>query len=655
MATKTKKATASAQAVSEETKVDLSNLPKLPVTLDTLQFLRTAKNKSDGEIHSKLNLALAECKKQDCVLMLERVMLHIGDLSRQHNILKELNIKSDKGGAQERTIFRSCMRWWEKHLPESFAKNLNVFVEFTLYENLMYYQNRTDRKTGNVLSTEILLPMPKLVHEFLASQIRKGKDLNLIARHLPKYYPSNSTSRTTSKLVFLKKGQTNFKYKLPKKSWVKINGEFVDLTKEFITLNQGDKISYPRKKQSVAIIRQDTVRQWIEGLCKVLNWDFKKYQTFRSTQNTPEQLFSSQNILKLPQVDFMKMLDRLTTSQRFRVAKMVAYKDKITNDLVAKEKWAKLGEWYIAWEKNQEKIADKLRAAAVSGDIDETEKLTKDFKVKSTGLQTIDILSEMFKGQLNDMQINNTYQSLIEKMDLIANVFPIVDGSGSMSSELGIRGSHLKYRDIVYAMCIAFSTRNPVEKFRNTYGWFSNHFTICGRSSYLNNAPNQFVDKKQFEKEVPEYEVISAGKTFTENFQAMRRADKEEYAATNMFAVIEFFVSLVKTGQYSVEELPTALLYLSDNENNKGKSPLEAVSLAASIGWRPLQIFWGIKNVPESIKRDLKGVPNSLFVGGFEESILSQILRGIKGGSINPEVELWSIYNDPRYSVLTVA
>jgi hypothetical protein len=156
-------------------------------------------------------------------------------------------------------------------------------------------------------------------------------------------------------------------------------------------------------------------------------------------------------------------------------------------------------------------------------------------------------------------------------------------------------------------------------------------------------------------KLVPEYQVLSAEKSFTENLAAIRSADPKDVSCTNMFGNIEFFVKLVKDGHFTVEDLPVALLYLTDNERNAGRSPKEAVALAASIGWHPLQIFWGISPMSSSAKEELKNVPNALYVGGFSESALSQILRGIKDGAINPETELWSIYNDARYSVLNAA
>ena len=72
-----KSTTATQQSVKSSSVIntnDLSNLPKLPNTLEALQLLRTAKGKDDSFIHASLNKALAECKKENMILLLERVM-----------------------------------------------------------------------------------------------------------------------------------------------------------------------------------------------------------------------------------------------------------------------------------------------------------------------------------------------------------------------------------------------------------------------------------------------------------------------------------------------------------------------------------------------------------------------------------------------------
>ena len=72
----------------------------------------------------------------------------------------------------------------------------------------------------------------------------------------------------------------------------------------------------------------------------------------------------------------------MTSASQFRVAKMIAYKAE-DGTLTPKEgKWQRLGEVYVDWVKSQEKVADKLREAAASGDENAKRKAMKDFKVK---------------------------------------------------------------------------------------------------------------------------------------------------------------------------------------------------------------------------------------------------------------------------------
>lgn len=648
------KAKAKAIQVNDESR------PKLPETLITLQFLRTARGKSDKEIHAMLDKAYRECGVNNNEIMLERLMLHIGDISRQHNILTEFGIRSTNGGAQEREVFRSILRWWEANMPNSFAKNIRIIVEFTVLENLMYYQNTTDRYKGKLIRKEMLYPNPKVVYDFLASEIRSGRSVNLIAKHLPKY--STGKNRTAKKTIKPRSGVTEFNWSRPKHAeWVKLNGVMTDTEK--IKVKAGDVVSFVRKKQSHTLEKEKFVNSWIHGFCKAIGWDIAQYKEFRKKQDTSEQMVSSKAILNMPESDFMRFLDGLTSGQRFRVARCVCRKKE--DVLTPVEKWGKLGSYYMNWENKQEKVADGLRKAAASNDKETKQKLMKEFKVKSTGMQTIDLLGSLCSGSLSEQQINNTYQSLIEKMDIIANVFPIIDGSGSMGASIGSghyetidqpidpKYKHIKRFDLAAAMLIAFSTRNPVDSFRNTFGWFSSDFRIVGKSKYVNDSPNKFVDRSAYTKKVNEYNVLSEEATFTDNLRAMLKANPGEVASTNMFVSVEYFVNLVKSGKIHVEDLPDALLYITDNERNTGKSPKMAMELAYSIGWYPLFIFWGICTLPDNMKAEVKNMENFLLIGGFNEGVLSQILRGIKSGSVNPEDELWAIFDDKRYSILT--
>ncbi len=588
---------------------------KYPAILNALQHLRTNKFLNDKELHPLLNKAWSEADYYgtEATIMFRRVLLHIGDISRQHNALKAIGIQSAKGGAGERANFRSILRWWETTLPMEFYSQLNTFADFTVLSNLIYDEVRTDRMKGILKHEERMNFDVQKIAEFFSRLIKTSKN-SLIARHLPKY--SSGQYRTT-------------------------NGK-------------------RRKKQEFTLIRERRIRGFINKVCEILGWDLKQYREYRKNQNTPEQLFSSGEIRNLSEDLVMKMFDRMTASQRFRVAHIIAKKTEL-GTLKAKEKWIEIGNLYIKWENNQTHVAEKIRNTE---NIDDRAKVAKGFKVKATGMQTIDILAKIYDGNNTIEQVDNTYQALIEKMDLVGNIFPVIDGSGSMSHTIGDiawkywgrnlqpydeRYKNLRLFDIAAAMAIAFSTRNPNPDYKNSFGWFSGNFTIVGASKFVNTSPNQFVKGNEFINRSDGQPTISETYPFTKNLKRIINANPGHISSTNIGATIEYFVNFQKRTNISVEQLPSALLFITDNEGNHGMKPTEFMEYAATIGWHPLVIFWGLKTNKMSQYAD---VPNCLFIGGFNESVLGQILRGIKSGSILPESELWSINDDKRYSII---
>jgi hypothetical protein len=516
----------------------------------------------------------------------------------------------------------------QNNTPDFLHNNLKLIVEFTSYETLMYYQVTTNRYLGNVMGIEKLFIDNQYLFPFLKSEIVSGVNLNLIARHLPKL--TTGKQRTTKKTLVGKRGKTEFTWTLPKgKSWVKINGQIV--TGDKITVKSGDVAEYPREKKSETLTRQTFINKWIKDFCGFMNWTITDYKQFKSKQNTAEQKMSSLSVMNMNEDEFSVFLDSLTSGQRKRVVK------SLTNS-----KWGNLSTWYKAWEDEQSDLAQRIRKANTPA---EKNALMKEFKVKTTGEQTVDLLAQLIGGSLNAQQVNNNYQSMIERMNIKHSVFPIIDGSGSMDSNFIHNGVKISNRQVAYAMAIAFTTMNPNPRFRNTYGWFSRNFKIFGKSEYGDTYISMFKNADKY---------VSHTKTFTENYRLLMETDPKEVTSTNMFASVEYFVNLVKLGRCTTEELPETLLYLTDNEYNSGKSPKEAVILANSIGWKPKLIFWGITTMSVNVKEDLKYTPNGLFIGGFNESCLSQILNGINKDSINPEDELWVIYNDIRYSMIKV-
>jgi hypothetical protein len=632
------------------TSVSTAGKIRFPKTLIMLNALRQEKQASEQRVFDLLNHALLECSHLNELTLFKRVLLHIGDISRQHELLRKLGIKSPNGGSQERAVFRKILKWWSAAMPESFVENLNVFVNFTVYENIMYYELRSDRYKGTILNVENNLLSPQHVWKFLADKIAKKEDLTLIARHLPSF--STKSRRIAQKEIKDRRNSGKpFKWSFPENRddsfWVKKNGEIQSLEDGFIMVSDGDILTYPRKKQSVTLQKEQTVNDWIIGFCGVMGWTISDYKRFRSIQNTPEQMFSSKSILDYTEEQVMSVFDTLSSGQRFRVHGMLLKKQG--SIYVPNTKWGKIANLYLKWEKQQENVAQEIRNAQSEGDEEAVKALSKNLKVKATGQQTVELMKQLFKGADTAM-IDTTYTALVAKIQLEATVFPIIDGSGSMDCGF-FEG--MSPRQIAYTLAITFSTLNPVEKFRNTYGWFSTNFHIVGPSKFKNLRPNSYVQSSRYMKQVDTELRIDAKYPFSKNYSIMAGSDPEEVASTNLWAVVDYFTKLVEQGECNVEDLPNCLLFLTDTEYNTGSNTKEAMDKAYSIGWSPLVVMWCIGNISITRMNDFaNNIPNLLFVNGYNEGVITQVLRQIRTGSINPDDELYALSNDIRYSVI---
>lgn len=114
-------------------------------------------------------------------------------------------------------------------------------------------------------------------------------------------------------------------------------------------------------------------------------------------------------------------------------------------------------------------------------------------------------------------------------------------------------------------------------------------------------------------------------------------------------------MNLVSKGQMNIESLPKVLLFLTDEEYNRGADPVQKdgkgfTQLPQSIGWNPLFVFWGLKST-SGLDR-YKDAPNCMVTRGFSENNLSQILQFIKKGSISMYDELFAIHEMPGLSLI---
>jgi hypothetical protein len=317
-------------------------------------------------------------------------------------------------------------------------------------------------------------------------------------------------------------------------------------------------------------------------------------------------------------------------------------------------------------------VAKEIRKAAASGDQKKVKELSKQLKVKATGEKTIDLVAKLSAGKISADMIDTTHTKLMTQTDVDAEVFIVIDGSGSMFGNMGRGGYYgvemepgapewygrIQHIDVCACLALTFMLNNKNPLYQRTFSVFSQTATFHGDATIFSSAKNNFLSGDKFVKKAKMgRSIIDLEAGFSANYRALKsylRANAP-VSSTNIGAVIKLFTDKVKNGDLHVEQLPNVLMFLTDNEHNTGPGPARWAQWMGEIGWQPLLVFWSTQESTGS--RNLMAVaenfPNLLVITGFTEGTFSQILRGIKSGSINPYDALWALADDSRYSVLT--
>lgn len=570
---------------------------KLDSVLDLLIWARINGEKPQSEFDKRAESAFKEATNAGYPELIFIIMSHIGDISRSHNLYRKIGIKSSSGGAGEYKSFRKLSSWLIRLHPELAESYYKYAQEFTQYSVGWYYQNTTDRKKGSVLNSEKLFFPEAAVFAHLQNKLIKNEDIAIIARQLPKY--------VTGKYRYSKTAKGEMKKRAIKPHTVKKRAEVNAWIRRFIKAMAG-----------TAHFEKGTLGE---------------YRKFRKLQNSMEQKLSS-GILDSYSLDQLyTIFDKCPAGQRSRLhCVMMNPENKFKNATKA----------YTDWMDIQKKAATMTK--------DERAKAGVKLTIKSTGMKTIDIFNRMVTiGDTDEADV--LWKSMVEKQKHDVSVFPIIDGSGSMDMRLE-KYPDLSVRDAAYAMAVTFATQNPDGMLKNSFGWFSSNFHVINNIDYMYDSPSYW---NRHMKKVPPYQVLSEKYGFSKNMSNLRASCTGEISCTDQVKVVEYFVEMVNQEKLRVEELPGVLLYLTDNEfngrYNASENVIQSQRVAASIGWYPLQVLWGLRMDQNHFP--FKGINNCIGLGGFNEGILSQVFNNIMSAYVDPYTELWSIATDARYSM----
>jgi len=243
-------------------------------------------------------------------------------------------------------------------------------------------------------------------------------------------------------------------------------------------------------------------------------------------------------------------------------------------------------------------------------------------KVNASALYPYDVVKTLTKGQWE--LANEQWKALPNFMEGCGErILPVVDTSGSMSTEIGGNGN-LTCLDVSISLGMYISERNE--------GEFKDHFIT-------------FSSKPQLQKLVG---------TLKERYNQLTNANWG--MNTNLEAVFTLILNRALENKVSESEMPTKILILSDmefDEANGGSFTAQEMikHQYENVGYKmPDIIYWNIqsrnKNFP--VRFDEMG---TALISGLSPSILKSILSGEE---VSPIKIMEVTLNNPRYSHITV-
>ena len=652
-------------------------------TLVAIQQLKISKTVDDRTLHPLLDKAMTELSLVNAAMhdiamtMFIRNLAFAFSVQREYNYWKESGIKAPVSGGQMRNVGLSIERWMNtnkimtkwltKRNEDGYLMNMNLIVEHFGYEFFLKNQVTTGAapsygakkikaskaNPSRTIKIEKQSTPRELVCDLLTQNIRKNTSLSLIARHLPKI--TSSTCNYTTLVVG--KDIVGTKFNSTGKTWCKLNGIEQELNSTF-DIKVGDIIRYPRKRgnDSMERIARDMVI--VEGVKTRMGWSNSQYEEFRHIhiQNTPEHKFSSNTITAFDEESFIKWLGKLSGGQQRVVSTHLCYADANKN-LVAnpKGKWydTSLPQWYLKFMRKEEKVAQQARDLMAVGDIEGAKNIVMrgGSKIKTAGVQSIDLFKDLMQRKKSTQEIDTAYTVLTTKMEMLVKSYCCIDGSGSMDSSVDIDGTHIPMIDIAIVLALTFMLTNPSLELGDSCMWYGSEASFTGVTKYKRDITgNRFVSTPLSTTEARK--VIDRTKGFKWNFDSLKSANPGHVSNTNPGQVVETFMNIVSRSEMKVEDLPQVLVFITDDCGNTGMSPQQFMARAATIGWSPLFVFWGIQDT-RSLDQ-YKNAPNVLVERGFSENSLTNILRFISKGSINVYDSLWSVYENPAYQAFYI-
>ena len=577
------------------------------------------------------------------------IMFNIGSVDRPNNVYRKNKV--DNGGKSLNDQWLVYLKFLLKNNVKQFIEFLkfrpevgcSLFFEFVSPREFMYYQIRTTPKTKKVIGSwgllkEIIDNNDKSIYETLLdtieNYIRNGSEFQRwqMAKmiHTPKYSQRQKKDKE-GKIV---EGGRQLQKETRDKFHV-----YETLCEDISKRMEWYVIDYDNNKKYTGLL------EWRKEFIK----------------NTEYVLFSTRNISKKDQTEFLEWLNILPAGSRYRVKRRI-------NNPVSGIKWKTLKEWFDAWEtfkKNAQAQTRVLEEKAKTVGLNEDEKVElakvkKDAKV-TTGADTIGKHATDFLENIGENKVDTvTIDALIAKSKSDVAVLLDVDISGSMGMSGMIRGKSYFPRDAARLISTTVMLNNPPSHrdLMFTFGDYTNCYTNNSKGIMKSN---RFMEGKSVVIE----NLVDPTKTFMENYRNMSNIIGSNGGSTNVAGLADKLKEWVDASDgisksTKIEQILgyQVILIVSDNEfnnNSTQQSSLMSVKhkLLQYFGWNGVIVVWDTAIDSKNKSHYFDNMENVVHVAGTDPNILDQIFGKISDVDIiDIYTILNSMYKNTRYNLV---
>lgn len=591
-----------------------------------------------------LDRAWKSCKTIEDKELFFSLFFAVGDITnRDHNIFSRTytkEFKADNGGHAQRAIFRQMLNWLIATEPKAFYRMLPLIPEYSVIENLFYYQLRTDRFKGTVKSVE-----------------RINVDIDKIAKYIGFLIREEKLSQAEE--ILWQKFLTHPRLRTRQRR------------------NKDHKIVGRRALKPETIKRQEFKFSLLAAISNEVGWEIIKYPNhveFKGFNDwkkkydedilnlTESKMFATHKIKQLDKAMFFKWLDRQPSGANYRIRRRLMDKDDKDKGKWKSNYGFSFANAFKEWEKykvENQKEARVLEAkvklgTATEKEVKKLEKVKKEAKVNVGGDTLYKCVCDLLKGNLTQTEADLKIHSMLEKTKFEVPCLIISDQSGSMGSDGGLP---LKIARLLTTVALI---KNPDPELGNMFLRFGTSCEVVTGRLKGEQKKNRFMAATTTYVD----ELIVPEKTFIENLHTISQLISNTQGGTRIDTVAQALkIWTEQDPQYKAERIEIISKYpvfviVSDGEFNNSYSAAQSLNkfkndMLQWFGWTGAVVVWDVsrKENQGNEKADkFEGCDNVLHFSGFNIGIINTIFSNIHDiDIIDIYAPLLSMYRSNRY------